>query len=251
MLDLEGTLYTRDGLIPGALESVARMRELTEGVRFLTNTDSQSDEALLEQVRARGLKLESHELFTPVNAAAALVSRVPGARALVVGTTAVRSQLARSLDLTDDPTSASHVIVGDCRDDLDYPLLDSAFRGLDTGAELVALQAGRFFLSQGQRHLDTGAVVAALEYASGQRAHVVGKPNVAFLAAAVASVGVPPLSPADVWVVGDDETTDIAMGVDYEARTVQVRTGKFQPGQGGSATHIVDSIADVPQLLEP
>ena len=250
MLDLEGTLYTREGLINGALEAVAQLRELSLGVRFLTNTDSQSDSALLEQVRALGLELELHELFTPVNAAAALVARVPSGRAFVVGTAAVKNQLARSLELTDDPASASHVIVGDCRDDLDYGLLNSAFQGLDAGAEFIALQAGRFFLSQGQRHLDTGGIVAALEYASGRRAHVVGKPAEAFLDAAVAS-GRLPVSRADVWVVGDAETTDIGMGVAYGAQTVQVRTGKYQPGQGGSATHIVDSIVDVPQLFEP
>lgn len=250
MLDLEGTLYTRESLIEDALEAVSRLRELSVAVRFLTNTDSKSDSALLAQVRALGLELEPHELFTPVNAAAALVAQVPNSRAFVVGTSEVRDQLARSLELTDDPMAASHVIVGDCRDDLNYSLLDSAFQGLDAGAKLIALQAGRFYLSHGQRHLDTGGIVAALEYAAGRQGCVVGKPSMDFLEMAVASVRVP-LSREDVWVIGDDEMTDISMGVGYGARTIQVRTGKYQPSQGGSATYIVDSIADVPRLFEP
>lgn len=43
MLDLEGTLYTREGLIAGAVAAVDGLRGLADGVRFLTNTDSQSD----------------------------------------------------------------------------------------------------------------------------------------------------------------------------------------------------------------
>lgn len=248
VIDLEGTIFTREGIIDGALKAVEKLRDFSQGIRFLTNTDSQSNVGLLGQLRALGMDLALDELFTPVNAAATLLSQVPRCCAFVVGTAAVRSQLAQSLEVTDNPTRASHVVVGDCRADLNYRLLDSAFRGVDAGAELIALQSGRYFLSQGKRHLDTGGIVAALEYASGRRAHLVGKPALTFLRAAVASVGLS-VRPSEVWVIGDDETTDISMGEAFGAQTVQVRTGKYRSGDGGSATHLVDSIADVPELL--
>lgn len=76
MLDLEGTLYTREGLIAGAVAAVDGLRGLADGVRFLTNTDSQSDVELLGQLRDKGLDVGAEELFTPVNAAVAFVEGV-------------------------------------------------------------------------------------------------------------------------------------------------------------------------------
>lgn len=249
MLDLKGTLYTREGLIAGAVAAVDGLRGLADGVRFLTNTDSQSDVELLGQLRDKGLDVGAEELFTPVNAAVAFVEGVGGGPVLVVGSEAVTRQIGQSLELAGEPGSARHVIVGDCRASLSYGLLDEAFQALHGGAELVALQAGRFFLSGGRPHLDTGAVVAGLAYASGLEAHVVGKPAVAFLAAAVDSVGLVPGRASDVWVVGDDVSTDVAMGQAFGATTVQVRTGKYRADQESGATYVIDSIADLPNLL--
>lgn len=249
MLDLEGTLYTREGVIPGTLEALADLRERADGIRFLTNTDSQAHGALLGRLHAMGLDIAAHELFTPINAAAARVAATPGAQAFVIGMPAVTGQLAQTVPVTDDPSQATHVIVGDCRPTLDYALLNAAFQALQCGAELVALQCGRYFLSEGRPQLDTGAIVAALEYAAGRTAVVVGKPAVEFLDAAVRSL---PNAPAaeDIWVVGDDPSTDIAMGHSYGATTVQVRTGKFDPAHPAvEAAHIIDSIVDLPALV--
>jgi len=248
LVDLEGTLYTRDGVLPGAVEAVAALRERADALRFLTNTDSQDDETLLAGLGERGFDITSHELFTPVTAAAALLAGTPDARAFVLATEAVRRQLGRGLVLTGEVDEATHVVVGDCRPSLSYDLLNAAFGALDRGAALVALQRGRFFLSQGRRQLDTGAVVAALEYAAGIKAEVVGKPAVSFVRLALASVGAA-ADGGEVWVVGDDATSDIAMGRAAGVVTVQVRTGKYAHHCAGDATHVVDSIADVPALL--
>jgi ribonucleotide monophosphatase NagD (HAD superfamily) len=143
------------------------------------------------------------------------------------------------------------VLVGDCRDVLDYAVLDAAFRAVRAGAELVALQRGRYFRREDGDHLDTGAVVAGLEYSAGVHARVLGKPSTDFFDLAARSLG---LSVQECAVVGDDATTDIAGGRDAGARTVQVRTGKYadQHAEGitGSADATIDSIADLPAFLQ-
>lgn len=249
LLDLEGTIYTRDGVIPGAIQAVDQLRAKSDAVRFLTNTDSRSSADLLASLRQLGLDLAPDELFTPVTAAAELISP-RGGSTFFLGTQAVRRQLAERIALTDDPDAATHVVVGDCRQTLTYPLLDAAYAAVASGGRLVALQQGRYFLSCGRQHLDTGAIVAALEFATGVTAELVGKPSPTFLRLALA-----PLDAAahgEVWVVGDDPTSDIAMGEAFGAITVQVRTGKYSledPVRTVAATHIVDSLVDVPALL--
>ncbi|KPI03546.1 HAD-superfamily subfamily IIA hydrolase like protein [Actinobacteria bacterium OK074] len=254
LIDLDGTVHARGALLPGSTEAIAQLRAQGVRLRFLTNTDSKPPAAILAELTALGLDITADELFTPV-AAARLMLATAGASALLVVSAAVRPALA---EFAGDPTSTgdatpTHVVVGDCRDVLNYRLLDSAFRAVRAGAELVALQRGRYFKRADGDHLDTGAVVAALEYATDTRARLVGKPSPDFFGLAVRSVG---CAPERCVVVGDDATTDVAGGRAIGARTVQVRTGKYadqqdQQAQDGlpQADDVIDSLANLPDLL--
>ena len=89
--------------------------------------------------------------------------------------------------------------------------------------------------------------MAALEFASGVEATVVGKPSAAFFTGAARALGVQSL--ADIVVVGDDVTTDVAGAQATGAHGVLVKTGKFWPEALGQAGVVIDSIADLPALL--
>ncbi len=245
LLDLEGTLYARGAVIDGAVEAVAALRELGVGLRFLTNTDSKPAERIRAELAGYGLTVAAEELFTPVVAAAQLLTAA-GARTYPLLSRELREVLPT---LADEPPY-SHVLIGDCRDTLDYAALDGAFRAVRDGARLLALQTGRYFKRADGDHLDTGAVVAAVVYASGAEARVLGKPATDFFALAADSLGVPVTACV---VVGDDATTDIAGGRATGLRTVQVRTGKYEDqraeGLTGQATHELDSVAGLPRLI--
>ncbi|KUN99376.1 HAD-IIA family hydrolase [Streptomyces caeruleatus] len=245
LLDLEGTLYARGAVIDGAVEAVAALRELGVGLRFLTNTDSRTAEQIRGELAGYGLAVAAQELFTPVVAAAQLLTAA-GARTYPLVSRELRAALPT---LVDEPPY-SHVLIGDCRDTLDYAALDGAFRAVRDGAVLLALQTGRYFKRADGDHLDTGAVVAAVTYAAGAEARVLGKPATDFFELAARSLDVPVTACV---VVGDDATTDIAGGRTAGLRTVQVRTGKYadQQAEGltGRASHELDSVAGLPGLI--
>src|ERR1035438_1161602 len=69
-----------------------------------------------------------------------------------------------------------------------YAPRTASFRRLRDGAQLLALQRGRFFLAADGVSLYTGAFVALLEYASGQTARSFGKPSPDFFAMALADL---------------------------------------------------------------
>ncbi|MFJ7271064.1 HAD-IIA family hydrolase [Streptomyces sp. NPDC099050] len=245
LLDLEGTLYARGAVIEGAVEAVAALRGLGVGLRFLTNTDSKPADRIRTELAEYGLIVAADELFTPVVAAAQLLTAA-GARTYPL----VSGELRALLPTLAAEPPYTHVLIGDCRDTLDYSALDGAFRAVRGGAELLALQSGRYFKRDDGDHLDTGAVVAAVAYASGVTARVLGKPATDFFELAARSLDVPV---ASCVVVGDDATTDIAGGLAAGLRTVQVRTGKYadQRAEGltGRATHEIASVAGLPALI--
>lgn len=248
LCDLDGTMYSAGVTVDGAIEAVGELRELGCVIRFFTNTDSKSEAQLLAALAARGIEVRSGELFTPVTAARRMLDAAGAVNVLPVVSSILRETFAPFVRPAGGPVT--HVVVADTSDTLSYPLLDEAFRALRAGARLVALQRGRYFKRSDGDHIDTGAIVAALEYASGSTALVLGKPSPEFLRLAAQSAGAEPHA---VWIVGDDATTDIAMGNAAGATTVQVRTGKY-PDQAveretNRAVHEIDSVAFLPALV--
>jgi HAD superfamily hydrolase (TIGR01458 family) len=152
-------------------------------------------------------------------------------------------------DLQFTSVSPEYVLVGDLGEDFTYVRLDAAFRRLMGGAELVALQKNRYWEKEDGLSLDAGPFVAALEYASGKVATVVGKPEPPFFGAALADLG---LSPWEVAMVGDDPHADVAGAQKAGLRGVQVKTGKYRAGismPGAEPDLVLSSIAELPEAL--
>ena len=246
LLDLDGTIYEEDRLIPGAAAAVERLRRAGLAVAFCTNTTRMPRRALGARLAAFGIPAAPGEIVTaPAAAAAWLVAEGIRRVALYVAD-ATREEFT---DLTMDDAAPEAVVLGDLAAGWTFDVLNRAFRQVLAGARLVALQRNRYWKTADGLSLDVGPFVAALEYATNTTATVVGKPSAAFFALAVAALGVPPES---VVVVGDDVTTDVLGARAAGLRAVLVRTGKYRSGDEGAATDadaVIDSIADLPALF--
>jgi HAD superfamily hydrolase (TIGR01458 family) len=141
-----------------------------------------------------------------------------------------------------------YVLVGDLGEAFTYDRLNAAFRRLASGADLIALQKNRYWRREDGLVLDAGPFVAALEYASGRSATVVGKPEEAFFRRALDDMG---LSAGEVAMVGDDAETDVAGARDAGLKGILVRTGKYLPGTQPNVRPdlLLESIADLPDAL--
>lgn len=248
LLDLEGTLYFKGAPIPGARQALATLREMPLQLRFLTNTDSKTSRTIQGDLANMGLAIEEHEIFTPATAALYFLRQNPDKRCHCL--------LSPDLAAAFAPYCATggqvdYVVVGDFRGSVSYETLNTTFRYLMAGAEIIALQKGRFFVRSDGYNLDTGAFVQLFEYASGKTARVLGKPSADFFRLGVEQLG---CSLEEAAVVGDDVTTDIAGARQVGALAVLVRTGKYSyqnleqsPIQPDV---VIDSIGDLPALLQ-
>jgi HAD superfamily hydrolase (TIGR01458 family) len=223
LLDLAGVIYQGEYALPGAIDAVARLHRAGLLLRFVTNTTRATKRALHERLARLGLDIADGELFTPSQAARDWLAKNDRSPFLLV-----HPGLAKEFeDMPDRPKRA--VIVGDAGPAFDYANLNSAFRELIGGAELIALAKNRTFKDEdGKLSLDAGAFVAALEYATGREALILGKPAPAFFAAALASMDCPP---EHAVMVGDDAEADVAGALRAGlGRAVLVRTGKYRDG---------------------
>jgi phospholysine phosphohistidine inorganic pyrophosphate phosphatase len=247
LLDLDGVLYVGDEPVAGAREAVAALRDAGLALRFVTNTTTRPRAATVAKLARLGFDVAADEVKTPAALAVAHCLEHGRRRVALVMDEAVAADFA-ALEAVDRDADA--VIVGDLGERFDYAALNRAFRLVMDGAELVALQKNRFWRTPDGLSLDAGPFVAALEYATGREAVVVGKPARAFFAAVLDDAGV---RAQDAVMVGDDVESDIGGALGAGLRAVLVRTGKYRrdrvEASGIVPTATVDSIADVPALV--
>lgn len=238
LLDLGGVVFTGDAAIAGSVEAVARLRAAGVAVRFLTNTTRKPRRDLVEKLRRLGVEAEADAIFTPAFAARhVLAGRVPHLL--------VHPDLVEDFAGHDEAGGADVVLVGDAGEAFTYDALNAALRALENGAALFALAKNRVFQDgDGRPSLDAGPFVAALEYASGQEAEVIGKPARAFFDAACASLGT---RGRDTVMIGDDVEGDVGGALAAGLAGVLVRSGKFKPGDEGgiepAPTAVMDDLA--------
>jgi HAD superfamily hydrolase (TIGR01458 family) len=239
LLDLDGTLYVGDEAVPGAREAVARLGDAGFALRYVTNTTRRPRREVARRMRNLGFEVGEGEIFTPAGAAAALIG---DKTCLPLVDDALFEDFG---DVTFAEERPDYVVVGDLGDGFTYARLDAAFRCLMDGAGLIALQKNRYWRTGSGLSLDAGPFVAALEYASGRSATVVGKPQPEFFRLALENLG---LQANEAAMVGDDPESDVAGARRAGLGAVQVRTGKWVR-DAVEADLILDSVAGLPETL--
>jgi phospholysine phosphohistidine inorganic pyrophosphate phosphatase len=246
LLDIDGVLYVGEEPIAGAHQALSELRELSAGVRLMTNTTSRSRRAVRERLLAMGFDVSLEEVLTP----AAMAERHCHERGYRSVSVLVSEGLLEDLAALDSATPGARtdaIVLGDLGEGFTPEVLNGIFRAMMDGAELVALQHNRYWRRADGLALDVGAYVAALEYATGHEAITVGKPAGAFFLAAMADIGL-----ERGVMVGDDVEADVGGAMEAGLPGVLVRTGKYRQEAlkaRVTPTAIVDSIADVPALL--
>jgi HAD superfamily hydrolase (TIGR01458 family) len=277
VLDLDGVLVMRDALLPGAVEALAALDTARIPYVIGTNASLVSRATLARELARAGLAVPAERIVSAASTAAALARRRYGTDALyVMGSPDALTEFAglrllSHVEAADPGARAAAVIVGDAGEEFTPRNIQSAFRLLRGGAGFVAMHKNRWWITPAGVLLDSGAYVAALEYATERRALVTGKPSRAFFGEAVrilAQLGggetsggqgsSSRLSPAEVAMVGDDLWNDIRGAQKAGLRGVFVRSGKHGDAElaraagerGGRAPDaIAPSIADVVAAL--
>lgn len=220
LFDIGGVLYVGDQVIEGATETIAVLKQKFP-IRFVTNTTRNVPSFVFEKLHHFEFDIKEEQLFTALTATRDFL-RTKEATALSLMTDA--AEVYFEAFKSDRP---DYVVVGDAYTNFDYRHMNEAFRALNNGAELIAAAKNRYFKDRdGVLSMDAGGFIAALEFATGKEAKIIGKPSKTFFHLAVQSMG---LEPHEVLMVGDDIEADIKGAQDAGLKAALVKTGKFQP----------------------
>lgn len=246
LLDLDGTVWVGDVPCEGAKEAVAALRDGGASVLFLTNDVRHAPEEFVRKLWRLGFQASIAEVVT---AGAALQYQLAGrdrGSAFVVGSQALVDHVAaaglRVLNNTPFATRADVVVVGG-HDALVYAELRTATQAVLRGAELVGATRDATFPMPDGPWPGTGAVLAAVEAATGRRAAlVVGKPEPAMYEAARDRLG-----SGRTLAVGDLLEVDVAGARRAGMDSALVLTGGTTREQADAAdpqpTYVADSLA--------
>jgi glycerol-1-phosphatase len=224
VLDLDGCVWVGDECTRDAPEAITQLRTAGKSLAFVTNDARRSPEEYVRKLWSLGLRASLEEVVTVGSAIQhVLADRGRGTGTYVIGSPAIFRHVSdagqRILNGTELETQADVVVVAG-HDDLRFSELRAATQAVLSGAEMLAAGRDRTFPTEGGPWPATGAIVAALEYATARTASIVGKPDPQIFYTALDRLG-----PGRTLVVGDRLDSDLAGAAAAELDAAIVLTG--------------------------
>jgi glycerol-1-phosphatase len=209
ILDLDGCVWTGGEPIDGSPQAIEALRSAGLRVAFATNNSRLSTEDYVTQLWSAGVRASVGDVVTSGGAMQHLLAETrTGRTAFVVGTEAMRRHVAdaglKVMNGTDLASRAEVVVVA-ATEEFTYDDLRTASLAVQRGADLLATARDPTHPMPDGLWPGTGALLAAVETASGATATLVGKPEPQLFLTAIDRMG-----EGRTLVVGDRLDTDVA-----------------------------------------
>jgi 4-nitrophenyl phosphatase len=239
LLDMDGTFYLGEALLPGALEFVDVLRRQGRDFLFLTNNSSRSQDDYAAKITRLGMPVGREKIFTSGEATARYMrSAFPEARVFLVGPPSLHAEFEGhgvALD-EDNPT---HVVLG-FDTTLTYAKLWRMCDLVRAGLPYIATHADFNCPTPSGYMPDVGAMIALVRASTGRDPDlVVGKPNRMFVEAAAAKLN---LLVGSLAMIGDRLYTDIALGKTSGITTILVLSGETHLEDLAASPHKPDMV---------
>ena len=247
ILDLDGCVWVGSEPTPGAPEAVAELRASGRPVAFVTNDPRRATEDYVTKLWSIGIQASVADVVTVGGATQHLLHEEHSGRtAFVIGTHAMHRHVSDAgLRILTGADLASHadVVVVAGTDRLGYDDLRIANLALRRGADLVATSRDPVYPTADGLAPGTGAILAAVEYASGRTARIVGKPKPELFRTALDRLG-----ERRTLAVGDRLDADVAAAAKAGLDAALVLTGGTTAEEAEAAEeprpqHVAENLA--------
>ncbi len=222
ILDMDGVLW-RDTEPIGDLPTIfAKISQLGLKIIFATNNATRDEPQYIEKLSAFGIPATADQIVNSSLATAmTLKKRYPsGGAVYIIGEKGLVNILAR-YGFTHTEEKPLCVVVGMDRY-VTYEKMSKAALFIGKGASFYGTNPDKSFPTPNGQTIGTGAILAAIEAATGTHPTVCGKPYPQMMELALERMDV---SPEETLVVGDRYETDIMGGINADCLTALVLSG--------------------------
>ena len=251
LLDLDGTVYRGDRLLPGADLAIAELRARGRRIAFVSNKPLHSRQDYATKLTELGIPAtEGNVIHSSYILARYLATSTPNARVFAIGEPPLLEELRSvGIELCEDAHQIEVVVVGFDRT-LTYQKLNLAFQALRNGARFFATNADMTCPIEDGEIPDAGVTIAALEAATGREVdEVLGKPSIHTVRVALELLELPAARCA---MVGDRLETDIVMAKENGLVSILTLTGVTSRAALQASPIrpdcVIESLAELPTL---
>jgi glycerol 3-phosphatase-2 len=233
LLDLDGCVWVDQEATPGAADALAALRNGGKSLAFVTNDSRLSPEEYVRKLWSIGLQASLQEIVTVGSAIQHVLAGRRSALAYVIGSAAIFRHVAdsgqRVVNGSERAFEADVVVVAG-HEEFSYAELRTATQAVLNGAEMIATDRDRTFPGAGGPRPGTGAILAALEYATEHTARSVGKPDPLLFETALDRLG-----PGRSLMIGDRLDSDLGGAAAAGLDAAIVLTGVSSAEQAANA----------------
>ncbi len=222
LVDLDGTIYLDDKLLPGALDFLAVLSERGLPHIFLTNNSSKSEPEYRKRLEGLGIPVGPDQILTSSDATIEyLKTKTQHRSAFLMATESVRGDFEEAgIALgEDDPDCV--VVAFDTT--LDYAKLERACTLLFAGKPYYATHPDRTCITQRGLVPDIAAIIAACEAVTRRRPKIIGKPHPEMVEVALSRLGT---TASRTGMIGDQLDTDMEMAHDSGLCPILLMSGE-------------------------
>uniref|UniRef100_A0A023F9B8 Phospholysine phosphohistidine inorganic pyrophosphate phosphatase n=1 Tax=Triatoma infestans TaxID=30076 RepID=A0A023F9B8_TRIIF len=222
LLDISGVLKDGDIPVQGSLEAVRTLQSMGFPFRLITNETLKPKSTIRNTLQMLGYEVNEQDMQCPV----------PFLKEILIKENLRPHLLLHPRMFAEfegiDLSNPNCVVMGDAEEYFHYDSLNECFRKLIAMKNpiLFSLGINKYYLDDDGLSMDVGAYCKGIEYATGVKARIVGKPSKEYFLRAVNKLG---FKPEEVVMIGDDIEYDVGGAQECGLRGVLVKTGKFRP----------------------
>ena len=248
LFDLDGVFYKgkENRVKIGGTRIVSQLRKKGKKLTILTNNSTDTVETVRDRLAEIDVLLDSDEIMTSGRATAEYLRNELGpVEYFLLGEAGLEAELRSQGHVRTHGLGAGFVVIGLDRH-LTYGKLDRAAAVVRGGASIVATHAAPLYMYKDGPALASGPILKALEYATGKRGTVIGKPSPLMFRAALERAGV---RASEAVMVGDQLDTDIEGAAGAGIESVLVLTGLDRPAKRKGLIGSVENVDDLADFL--
>ena len=251
ILDLDGTVYHGLRVIKGVPEAINTLRKRGISIFFLSNASMRTRSEIATKLRKMGIPCKPEEVYNTSYATAVYVKKHhPKAKVFCITEGGLRKDMkALGIKVTD--SEHADIVATGLDTKLTMEKLTTAFRAIHNGATFIASNVDRMYPTENGLVPGSGTIAAFLEYGTGKKPIVIGKPSPRLISSVLEDTG---LKKNEVLMVGDSYETDIRAAKAIGVKCALVLTGLTKKNSSIPKKYkpdfILKSAAELPGIIQ-